>query len=355
MLNNVESREGEGEKSFGDSGLDSFSIGNRRYLGSKSKLLDQIQFVITGFLGRAPKTLMDPFSGSGVVAARFAELGSSVVASDLLKHNTDSIDSFLNHAAFDQSLAESHIVEMSKLKPVEGYVTKFFGDKYFSKDNARKIDAAREYIARELEGTPLAKVALTSLIYAADKVAQTVGHYDAFFAKAKVDKPLAFRVPNQVGSGSGHLVLNRDANEVVKDHASEVLYLDPPYNSRQYGDAYHVLENISRWEKPEVFGVAQKMDRTSMKSRYSTRSAITAFRELIEVADTKLIVLSYSNTGLSRDARSNNVLTDEDIVEVLSAKGKLTIHNIDFKEFSVGRTSSRAHQERLFVCEVGKK
>ena len=354
MVNNLENLELLGLEASNDARLESFSIANRRYLGSKSKLLDQIERVIITSLGRAPKILMDPFSGSGVVAGRFAELGSEVIASDLLKHNTDAIDTFLNHKSFSQSEAEFHIFEMSKLAPLEGYVSKFFGDKYFSKHNAMIIDAAREYIADKIENESLAKAALTSLIYAADKVAQTVGHYDAFFTKAKIDKPLAFRVPIPMGSGSGHLVLNMDANEVVGNHSSEVLYLDPPYNSRQYGDAYHVLENISRWEKPEVFGVAQKMDRTAMKSRYSTRSAITAFRELIQTADTRLIVLSYSNTGLSRDARSNNVLIDEDIEEVLSSKGKLTIHNIDFKEFSVGRTSSRDHQERLFVCEVGK-
>lgn len=353
MLNNLENRERVGEVASNEAGLETFSIANRRYLGSKSKLLDQIEFVITNCLGRAPKVLMDPFSGSGVVAARFAELGSQVIASDLLKHNTDAIETFLNHKSFSQSEAEFHIIEMSKLGPLEGYVSKVFGDKYFSKQNAMKIDAAREYIASNIENEPVAKAAMTSLIYAADKVAQTVGHYDAFFAKAKIDKPLAFRLPIPVGSGAEHLVLTMDANEVVKNHSSEVLYLDPPYNSRQYGDAYHVLENISRWDKPEVFGVAQKMDRTAIKSRYSTRSAITAFRELIQAADTRLIVLSYSNTGSSRDPRSNNVLMDEDIVEALSVKGKLTIHNIDFKEFSVGKTSSRDHQERLFVCEVG--
>jgi len=338
-----------------DLGLESFSIGNRRYLGSKTKLLDQIQLAITSHLGRVPKTFMDPFSGSGVVAARFADLGSSVIASDLLKHNTDAIESFLNHAAFDRAAAESHILEMSKLPPYDGYVSNIFGGKYFSAGNAMAIDAAREYIEAEINSGPLARAALTSLIYAADKVAQTVGHYDAFFAKGKIDKQLAFRIPTKAGSGSGHLVLTEDANEVVRTRSAEVLYLDPPYNSRQYGDAYHVLENISRWEKPEVFGIAQKMNRSAMKSKYSTKAATLAFRELIENADTDLIVLSYSNTGISRASRSNNVLTDEDIVESLSNKGRLVVHDINFKEFSVGKTSIRDHKERLFVCEVGKK
>ena len=46
---------------------------------------------------------------------------------------------------------------------------------------------------------------------------------------------------------------------------ADVFFMDPPYNSRQYSDAYHVLENVARWEKPDVKGVARKMDRGALK------------------------------------------------------------------------------------------
>ena len=58
-----------------------------------------------------------------------------------------------------------------------------------------------------------------------------------------------------------------DSNELVKNIEADLVYIDPPYNSRQYCDAYHLLENVARWEKPEVFGVARKMDRSTMKSK----------------------------------------------------------------------------------------
>ena len=38
---------------------------------------------------------------------------------------------------------------------------------------------------------------------------------------------------------------------------------------------YHLLENVARWEKPEVEGVARKMDRTALKSDYCTSNAIS--------------------------------------------------------------------------------
>ena len=335
--------------------LETFSLGNRRYLGSKTKLLRDIETKLNNILGRKPKSLMDAFAGSGVVAAHFAGLGSKVITNDLLVHNTMAHRAFLLHSEYSMDDAARNLVKMAGLKPLEGYITKTFGGKYFSIENARKLDAAREYIEKELDSEALQAAAITSLIYAADKVAQTVGHYDAFFNRDAIDKPVVFKLPRVIGKGTGHTVLTQDANKVVGKQKVEVLYLDPPYNSRQYSDAYHVLENIARWEKPEVFGVSKKMDRTSMKSKYSTRSAALAFEDLIQSAKAEFIVLSYSNTGTSRAARSNNVLTDAEILDSMSKVGRVHIEDIEFKEFSVGRTSKREHKERLFVCEVGEQ
>ena len=336
-------------------GLELFGLGNRRYLGSKSKLLGEIDSVIVQSLGRKPSSVMDAFAGSGVVAAHFAHTGSQTISSDLLLQNIVGLETFLNHTNYDYEDACDILAAMSNLKPQEGYITEVFGGKYFSIHNANQLDAAREFIHEQVNDAALRYLALTSLIYAADKVAQTVGHYDAFFNRQPVDKPLAFRAPMPVGSGRGHKIFHEDANSVVASNPIEILYLDPPYNSRQYSDAYHVLENIVRWEKPEVFGVARKMDRTTMKSKYSTRSAHSAFHDLITTAKAELIVLSYSNTGSSRASRSNNVLTDDQILSTLSEVGEVRVEQIDFKEFSVGRTSARQHQERLFICQVGGK
>jgi len=55
---------------------------------------------------------------------------------------------------------------------------------------------------------------------------------------------------------------------------------DPPYNSRQYSDAYHLLENLASWEKPPVHGKAKKMDRSHIKSDYCLQSASKVFANL---------------------------------------------------------------------------
>lgn len=334
-------------------GLSLMEISNRRYLGSKQKLLNSIDTAIQGSLGRLPKSLMDTFAGSGVVAAHFADQGVPVIANDLLRHNSIAFETFLLHARFNYDNLCALLVELQNLRGKKGYISETFGGKYFSIPNAAKLDAMRDYLDEKVSDIPLRNAALTSLIYAADKIAQTVGHYDAYFNRDSVEKPLLLRAPKVVGSGSGHLVLNLDANSLVREHIAEVNFQDPPYNSRQYSSNYHVLENIALWEKPEVKGVSAKMDLTAVFSKYSTRAAAVAYEDLIEHCDSDLIVLTYSNTASERVSRSNNLLTDEDINRILGAFGQVDTVEIGHKEFSVGKTSAREHKERIFLAKRG--
>ena len=149
-----------------------------------------------------------------------------------------------------------------------------------------------------------------------------------------------------------NICYNLDANKLIKSIKGDLLYLDPPYNSRQYCDAYHLLENVARWEKPEVYGVARKMDRTSLKSDYCMITATKAFEELIERADTKYILLSYNNMSDKGNDRSNAKISDADIMRILSKKGKVTIFESDYKSFSTGKSDIKDNKERLFLCEV---
>lgn len=119
-----------------------------------------------------------------------------------------------------------------------------------------------------------------------------------------------------------NLCYNLDANELIKNIEGDLLYLDPPYNSRQYCDAYHLLENVARWEKPEDYGIARKMDRTSIKSNYCKTSATKFLEDLIENAKTKYILLSYNNTSNKGNDRSNAKISDEDIIRILKKGGK---------------------------------
>ena len=47
---------------------------------------------------------------------------------------------------------------------------------------------------------------------------------------------------------------NENINDLIKKIEGDILYLDPPYNARQYCTNYHVLETIARYDAPELKG-----------------------------------------------------------------------------------------------------
>ena len=136
----------------------------------------------------------------------------------------------------------------------------------------------------------------------------------------------------------------------MKHISADLVYIDPPYNSRQYCDAYHLLENIARWEKPEVKGIARKMDRTNLKSDYCTKKATLAFENLIKSINARYILLSYNNMAQKGNDRSNAKISDEDIMRILSAKGEVSVFTQDYKAFTTGKSNYDENEERLFLC-----
>ena len=143
---------------------------------------------------------------------------------------------------------------------------------------------------------------------------------------------------------------NVDSNDLARDIAADLVYIDPPYNSRQYCDAYHLLENVARWEKPEVFGVARKMDRSHLKSRYCTKSAAEAFEDLIKNLNCRYILLSYNNMAAKGNDRSNAKISDDDIFRILKNKGEVKVFSENYKAFTAGKSDISDNQERLFLC-----
>ena len=146
--------------------------------------------------------------------------------------------------------------------------------------------------------------------------------------------------------------INVSINMLATDVECDLAYLDPPYNSRNYCDAYHLLENVARWEKPEVMGVAKKMDRSAMKSEYCKVTANESLEDLVAKLRCRYILLSYNNNGQKLQIRSNAKISDSEIMRILGQKGKVKVFTTDFKPFSAGRGENVGNQERLFLCVV---
>lgn len=330
-----------------------FRLQNRRFLGNKYKLLGFIEDIANekcnGF-----SVFCDIFAGTGVVGERFNEKNIKVISNDFLSCNYTPLKAFLGTSNVDLGEVEKKINQLNELEATEdNYFSNHFGNTYFSLENARKIGAIREKIEQIASDKNEKAVLVTSLLYAVDKVANTVGHYDAFRRKLDTIQPIRLLVPDfEPENNENNEIYKEDANQLIRKISCDVLYIDPPYNSRQYSDAYHLLENLTTWERPPVHGKAKKMDRSHLKSDYCLQSAPKAFADLISNADCKHILVSYNNTEEKKDGRSNARISDEQIINALKARGEVEIFERDYKAFTTGRSDTDGHTERVFYCKV---
>ena len=335
-----------------------FKIYNRRYLGSKYKLLEFIEKIVQENTKNC-KIFLDLFAGTGVVADYFNKK-YDVVLNDLLRCNYFSYECFFSNLEYE----EKKLIEIMKKyneKVVEdnNYYSENFKDTYLSEKNLKKVGFIRDDIDDLFEKKEINKrekaILITSLIYAVDRIANTVGHYDAYRKNGDLEKELILKIPQiENDNNKNNKIFCMDANELVKKFKADIVYIDPPYNSRQYSDAYHFLENMATNKKPKVFGIAKKMDRTHIKSKYCLSSAKQTLEELIKNIEAKYILFSYNNTQQKANSRSNARISDNEILEILKSKGEVTVFEKDFSPFTVGKTNIKNHTERVFFCRVRK-
>jgi adenine-specific DNA-methyltransferase len=245
--------------------MKTISINNRRYIGSKFRMLNFISEVV-----KKEKiefsSFLDLFGGTGIVGNFFNNEKTKIYVNDLLKSNYLSYLAWFGNESIDKKKIKLYIEKYNNLTELEeNYFSINFADTYFSKENCKKIGFIREDIENNYMNNLLNSreraVLITSLLYSMDKIANTVGHYDAYRKNGTLEKKLEMCMLDLKSNtnNKNNKIFNEDSNELVKNIKTDIVYIDPPYNSRQYSDAYHLLENVATWEKQEVFGVAKKM------------------------------------------------------------------------------------------------
>ncbi len=333
---------------------------NRRYIGSKQKLVERIYEEIINLKGvDENSTIADVFAGTGIVAETFFKKGHNIIVNDLLQHNIAAYNTWLSNEDIDTKKVNDLIEKINgKLKQMNignNYFSDIYGDKYFSKLDAYKIGEARELIEKEKSKFNNREYSslLTSLMYEVDKKANTVGHFEHYLSHKTVDKGIELRKHSIKDTKAKSTIFNMDANNLVREIEADIVYLDPPYNARQYINFYHVLENLVTWNKPSEFeGKSMKFKRNHLKSDYSKAKAPEAFKDLIENINAKYIVVSYNNTYKANSSASNNKISEEQMKSILKSRGKLRVIELEHKFFNAGKTDFKKHMEYLYICEV---
>jgi len=306
-------------------------------------------------------SFVDLFAGTGVVAHNFNKLNNKIITNDILYSNYLAHYTWLSDEEFNHERVQSLIHQFNERRFLKAnYFSNNFSDTYFNHETCLKIGGIRDEIDWLYKKGNInfkeQAILITSLLYAADKIAKTCGHYDAYRKGADENKSLILKMPLiEQSSNKRNEIFNLDANILAKNLKVDMVYIDPPYNSRQYIDTYHLLENLALWDKPELEGVARKMiNRQDKKSNYCTTKAPAAFLDLVMNLDTQYLAVSYNNMSEKGNSRSQAKLSDEQIGSILRKKGDVKIFECDHKYFSAGKSIIDDHKERLFLCKINK-
>ena len=281
-----------------------YHISNRRYTGSKFKLLDWIEELILE--NCEGESFFDVFAGTGVVSERMSAHYKRVIMNDFLYSNEVIYKAFFGNGAFDVQTLEMYKQRFQDIdagKTEDNYFSVNFGGKYFSENDARLIGEIREEIEREKEKITEREysILLASLVYSMDKVANTVGHYDAYRKIRRIEDRFVYELISP-GETSGKFTIYReDANELVKKVKADVAFIDPPVQQPPVQQVLSCAGKCRPVKKPELEGVALKPKPENM-SDYCRNSAPKVFADLIQNINVKYIVVTYSNTYHSKSS-----------------------------------------------------
>jgi len=334
---------------------DQFELKSRRYIGNKAKLTDWILTKIKAET-RTNDTFIDVFSGTSIVACAAMQTYKKVILNDILHSNNLIYNAFYPTTPWDKVKVNQIVDKYNGLNGdnlPSNYFSKNFGGKFYDENISKIIGFIREDLELKKQSGELSareySILLTSLIYTMDRLANTVGHFDAYIKKNIQTKPLNFRLIKTLDF-AGADIHQEDANQLARKIQGEVAYIDPPYNSRQYSRFYHVYENLVQWKKPKLFGVALKPEPENM-SKYCTVKARETFKDLVENLNVKYLAVSYNNTYKSKSKSSENKIKYEEIVEILEGIGETKIFEQPHSFFNTGKTAFDDHKEFLFLTK----
>ena len=342
-----------------------------KYAGSKLKLLPHILELASKV---EPRTVFDGFSGTTRVSQAFAQCGYRVIANDIAAWSKVFGDCYLlspHPASHYQQLID----HLNSLPGKHGWFTEHYsGDfkKPWQRHNTLKLDAIREEIEKLSHDEKC--VALTSLILAMDEVDSTIGHYASYLNdwSPRSYREMKLRVPRLIPKSHEHEVHNADIFDLAGSIDADLAYYDPPYGSNndkmppsrvRYAAYYHLWTSICLFDKPNVFGKANRRADTSdvlsasvfeeyRRNDKGRLIVLEAIERLLRETRARHVILSYSSGGRA---------TAEELNDVIRRAGKLIdVVEVDYKRNVMGgmrwtnewvRDAEEGNREFLFLVE----
>ena len=328
-----------------------------RFIGSKASLLKNIDMVISENTTGNESVFCDIFSGTGAVARYFKpryEVHSNdvlhfsyVIQKATVENNNKPAFSKLKSIGIGDpfKFLEETQIQILDYNDDNYFITKNYTPHdncermYVSNKNAARIDFIRntieawkkEKLLTELEYYYL----LAGLIEAVPSVSNITGTYGAYLKHwdKRTFKDLEMARLDVIDNKRKNKSYNKEANKLIEELEGDILYLDPPYNSRQYAPNYHLLETISRYDYPKIHGVTGMRPYDDLKSPFCIKSEVSdAFEDLVSKAKFTNIVMSYSTDGL---------MTADEIEKLLKRHGieeTYKMYSIPYRQYMSKKT-----------------
>ncbi len=317
-----------------------------RYIGSKTLLLNEIATVVKSCTDNG--IFCDPFGGIGTVGNYMKKMGYTVITGDILnfahffqialiencgQYSFEKLKASLQIVGDDELEKILSSVELSSGWLIDEYAIK---RNFFTHENACNIQGCIFYIEKwkkeKLINDGEYAILIASLIHSLDKVANTAGTYYAYLKEyhRKARAKFNFTMLKHTNGKKDCKSFLLDANDLVRKIKCDVLYLDPPYNERNYARYYHLPETISLGIVPNPVGKSGVFTPHDNKSKYNSKYATQAFENLIKCAQTKFIIFHYTDDGIIKVDDARRVLKEKGKVEefYLNCKGyNNTSHN----------------------------
>jgi len=286
-----------------------------RYIGNKTRLLPFILRTLEKE-NIAVGSVHDAFAGTASVSRALKSEGWRVCSSDLLMSSYVFQRAYVVADSAHPSI-DALARELAESAPRLGFISRHFspaggaesaGRMYFTPENAARIDAARETLELWRDEGKIGEddyyLLLAAIIEGADRVANTAGVYASYMKRWQPNARRAFEIVAErptPGDMPAEAYL-MDAAEAARAVGEvDLLYIDPPYNSRQYVAYYHIPEILARgWsrESPEIRGKVGLLAGEEGRSQWSHgRRVQKLFAGLLAGSRAKWALVSFNSEG----------------------------------------------------------